>query len=95
MGENADSTTAPAVPGIDPGTATEDEKLAWVRARADSEPWEVAIGSVIQDMILMGIPLRPDLVRLGMLAAMNGGERAVRDFTGSLGPGSIDRESPR
>lgn len=94
MGENADSTTAPAVPGIDPGTATEDEKLAWVRARAGSEPWAVAIGSVIQGMILMGIPLRPDLVRLGMLAAMDG-EDAVRDFTGSLGPDSIDRESPR
>ena len=81
------------IPSIDRVTATDEEKLAWVKARAAAEPWHVALASVIQDMTLMGIPLKPDLVMLGMADAMIGGERSVRDFVDGLTLGSIDRQA--
>lgn len=81
----------PPVPSISLATATEEEKLAWVKARADAEPWDLAVNSVIVDMQLAGIPLKPDLIQLGTQAAMAGGERAARDFTGSLTLGSVYR----
>lgn len=82
-----------AVPSIDLAAATDEEKLAWVKARAAAEPWEVAIGSVIQDMTLAGIPLKGDLVMLMMADAMIGGERSVRDFIDGIGLGAVDREA--
>lgn len=81
------------IPGINPATATDAEKLAWVKARSAAEPWEVAFGSAIQDMTLMGIPLKPDLVLLGMQDAMIGGERSVRDFVDGLTLRAVDREA--
>jgi hypothetical protein len=81
------------VPSIDPATATDAEKLAWCKARSAAEPWEVAFGSMIQDMALMGIPLKPDLVMLGMADAMAGGERSVRDFTNGITLAAVDREA--
>ena len=81
------------IPDIDPATATDEEKLAWCKARAAAEPWEVAQGSVIQDMALMGIPLKQDLVVLMMQDAMIGGERSVRDFIGGLTLGAVDRQA--
>lgn len=82
-----------AIPDIDPATATETEKLAWCKARAAAEPWTVAVGSIIQDMRLMGIPLKADTMALMMADAMNGGERSLRDFIDGLTLGSIDREA--
>ncbi len=89
-----DNGTA-AIPDINPATATDEEKLAWVKARAAAEPWEVVIASVIQDMQLMGIPLNPDLYMLMMGEAMIGGEQGVRRFIDGLTLGSIAREVPR
>ena len=83
------------IPDIDPATATDAEKLAWVKARANAEPWESAIASVIQDMQLMGIPLNPDLLFPAMGEAMIGGEQGVRRFIDGLTLGSIAREAPR
>jgi hypothetical protein len=82
-----------AIPSIDRATATDEEKLAWVKARSAAEPWEVAFGSAIQDMTLMGIPLKQDLVLLGMAGAMTGGERSVRDFVDGLTLAAVDREA--
>lgn len=79
------------VPSIDRATATDAEKLAWVKARAANVPWNVAFSSVIQDMTLMGIPLNPDLVTLGMGMSLIGGEQGVRRFIDGLTLGSIDR----
>jgi hypothetical protein len=87
-----DNSTA-AVPSIDPVTATDEERLAWVQARAAAGPWDLALSSVIQDMRLMGIPLKQDLVLLGMGAAMAGGERGTRDFIDGLSLDSVDREA--
>lgn len=81
-----------AIPDINPATASDAEKLAWVKARATAEPWEVALASVIQDMKLMGIPLNPDLYVLGIGEAMIGGEAGVRRFIGGLTLGSVARE---
>ena len=81
------------IPSIDRSTATGEEKLAWVKARAAAEPWHVAIGSVIQDGNLMGIPLKQDLVLLGMADAMTGGERSVRGFVDGLTLAAVDREA--
>jgi hypothetical protein len=81
-----------AIPAIDPATATDEEKLAWCKARAAAIAWHDAQASVIQDMTLMGIPLKADLVLLMMQDAMIGGERSVRDFIDGLGLGSIDRK---
>jgi hypothetical protein len=85
--------TGPVIPPIDRATATDDDKLAWVKARSAAEPWEVAFASAIQDMDLMGIPLHRELVMLGMQLAVFGGERGVRDFIDGLTLGSIDREA--
>jgi hypothetical protein len=82
-----------AIPSINPATATDAEKLAWVKARAAAEPWEIAISSVIKDMTLMGIPLKADVVHLMMQDAMIGGERSVRDFIDGLPLGAVDREA--
>lgn len=79
------------IPDIDPATATDEEKLAWCKARAAAEPWNVAMSSVIQDMTLMGIPLKARLVVLMMQDAMIGGERSVRDFIDGLTLGAVDR----
>lgn len=81
------------IPDINRATATDAEKLAWVKARSAAEPWDVAQGSVIQDMTLMGIPLKQDLVLLMMQDAMIGGERSVRDFIDGLTLGAVDREA--
>lgn len=81
------------VPDIDPATATDEEKLAWVKARAAAEPWGRAVSSVIQDMTLMGIPLARDLVLLGMSQAVTGGEWGVRDFISTLTLAAVDREA--
>jgi hypothetical protein len=81
-----------SIPDIDPATATDAEKLEWVKARAAAEPWEVAMSSVIQDMTLMGIPLKPRLIGLGMADAMIGGERSVRDFIDGITLAAVDRE---
>jgi hypothetical protein len=83
----------PPVPSIDPATATDEERLAWVKARAAAEPWTSAFASVIQDARLMGIPLKPDLMTLGMQLMIIGGERGVRDFIDGIGLGSVDREA--
>ena len=83
------------VPPINPATATDAEKLAFVKARAAAEPWDAALSSVIQDLNWMGIPLKPDLMMLGMGVAMGGGERGVRDFIDGLTLGSVDREASR
>jgi hypothetical protein len=85
--------TPPPVPSIDRVTATDEEKLAWVKARAAAGPWDVAISSVVQDMTLMGIPLKARLVDLMMADAMIGGERSVRDFIGGLTLAAVDREA--
>lgn len=77
------------VPSIDPATATDEERLAWVKARAANEPWDVAISSVIQDMQLMGIPLNPDLYFPFMGEAMIGGEQGVRRFIDGITLGSV------
>jgi hypothetical protein len=84
----------PPVPSINPATATDEEKLAFVKARAAAEPWDVALSSVIQDLNWMGIPLKPDLMMLGMGLAVAGGERGVRDFIDGIGLGSVDRQAP-
>lgn len=81
------------IPDIDPATATDAEKLAWVKARSAAEPWDVAFGSAIQDMQFMGIPLKQDLVLLGMQDAMIGGERSVRHFVDGLTLEAVDREA--
>jgi hypothetical protein len=81
------------IPSTDRATATEQEKLDWVKARALAEPWHAAISSVIQDMTLMGIPLKQDLVMLMMADAMTGGERGVRDFIDGLTLAAVDREA--
>jgi hypothetical protein len=78
------------VPDIDRATATDAEKPAWVKARSAAEPWEVAFSSAIQDMQLMGIPLKADLVLLGMADAMIGGERSVRGFVAGLTLGAVE-----
>lgn len=87
----AADSTLPPVPPINRETATDAEKLAWVKARAAAEPWPSALASVIQDTALMGIPLKPDLITLGMGLAVAGGERGVRDFIDGLTLGSVDR----
>jgi hypothetical protein len=81
-----------AIPSINRATATDEEKLAWVKARAAVEPWEIVVGSVIQDMTLMGIPLKQDLVLLMMQDAMTGGEQGVRDFIAGLTLAAVARE---
>jgi hypothetical protein len=81
------------IPSIDRATATDEEKLAWVKARAAAEPWTLALTSVIQDMRLMGIPIKPDLMMLGMQLMAIDGERGARDFVDGLILGSIDREA--
>lgn len=81
------------IPSINRATATDEEKLAWVKARSAAEPWEVAFASAIQDMQLMGIPLKQRLVMLGMQDAMIGGERSVRDFVDGLTLAAVDREA--
>lgn len=81
------------VPDIDRATATDAEKLEWVKARAAAEPWTTALGSVIQDMTLMGIPLTADLSYLGLMEAAIGGETGIRRFIDGLTTGSISRES--
>lgn len=83
----------PVIPSIDRAAATDTDKLAWVKARAAAEPWNVAISSVIQDMQLMEIPLKPDLIMLMMQDAMIGGERSVRDFIDGLTLAAVDREA--
>lgn len=83
---------ADSIPGINPATATDAEKLEWCKARARAEPWNVAPASVIQDMQLMGIPLNPDLYMLLMGEAMIGGEQGVRRFIDGLTLGSIARQ---
>jgi hypothetical protein len=83
------------IPDINRATATDAEKLAWCKARAAAEPWHDAQASVIQDMNLMGIPLKADLVLLMMQDAMIGGERSVRDFISGLTLGAVDREAAR
>lgn len=88
-----DTAKPVTIPDINPATATDEEKLAWVKARAAAEPWEVALASVVQDMTLMGIPLNPDLVMLGMGEAIVGGEQGVRRFVDGLTLGSIAREA--
>ena len=65
------------IPSIDRATATDEERLAWVKARAAAEPWTLALTSVIQDLQLMAID----------------GERGTRDFVDGLTLGSIDREA--
>jgi hypothetical protein len=81
----------PVIPPIIAATATDEEKLAWVKARAAAEPWMSALASVIQDMQLMEIPLHPDLMMLGMQLMAIDGERGARDFVDGLTLGSIDR----
>lgn len=81
------------IPSIDPATATDEEKLAWVKARAAAEPWHVALASVIQDLNLMGIPLKQDLMLLGMGQAVTGGEWGVRDFIDGITLAAVDREA--
>jgi hypothetical protein len=81
------------IPDINRATAADAEKLDWVKARSAATPWDVAFGSAIQDMTLMGIPLKQDLVLLGMQDAEIGGERGVRDFVDGLTLGSIDRQA--
>jgi hypothetical protein len=95
FGRTADSerTKPVTIPSIDPATATEADKLAWVKARAAAAPWDSAFASVIQDMQMTGIPLRPDLMPLGMGLMMVSGERGVRDFIDGLTLGSVDREA--
>lgn len=88
-----DMTEPVTVPGINPATAADEEKLAWVKARAAAEPWEVALASVVQDMTLMGIPLKPDLVVLGTGEAIAGGEQGIRRFIDGLTLASADREA--
>jgi hypothetical protein len=90
-GEIADAGAA--IPDIDRATATDEEKLAWVKARSAAEPWSSALASVIQDMDLMGIPLNPDLAMLGMSEAIIGGEQGIRRFIDGLTLGSIAREA--
>lgn len=85
----------PVIPSIDRATATDAEKLAWVKARAGAEPWASALASVIQDMQLMDIPMNPDLYFLAMGEAVVGGEQGVRRFIDGLTLGSIDRRTPR
>lgn len=85
--------TDPVIPSINRATATDDEKLAWVKARSAAEPWEVAFSSAIQDMQLMGIPMKQDLIFLGMQDAMIGGERSVRDFVAGISLAAVDREA--
>src|ERR1700733_2989280 len=82
-----------AVPSIDRATATDEEKLAWVKARAAAEPWDVAISSVIQDMDLMGIPLNPALFGLMMGDAMHGCDRGVRGFIDGITLASVARQA--
>lgn len=79
------------IPSIDPATATDEEKLAWCKARANAEPWNVALASVIRDMQLMGIPMNPDLYILAMIEAMTRGEEGVRYFIDGLTLGSVER----
>jgi hypothetical protein len=83
----------PAIPSINRSTATDEEKLAWVKARAAAEPWHMAIGSMVQDMTLMGIPLKQDLILLGMGQAVTGGEWGVRDFIDGITLAAVDREA--
>jgi hypothetical protein len=59
---------------------TRAEKLAWCKARAARESWSTALGSMIQDMQLQGIPMDPMIMQLGMGEAMIGGEQGVRKF---------------
>jgi len=81
------------IPSIDRAAATDEEKLAWVKARSAAEPWEVAFASAIQDMDLMGIPIHLELVTFGMQLAVFGGERSVRDFVDGLTLASVDRDA--
>lgn len=87
------SITPPTVPSINPVTATDEEKLAWVKARAAAEPWTAALSSMIQDMTMLGIPLNRDLMILGMGSAVTAGERGVRDFIDGITPGAVDRQA--
>jgi hypothetical protein len=59
-------------------------KIAWCKERAAGCPWTAAWASMIQDMDLLGIPLSSDAIQLGMLEAINGGERAVRRLIDSI-----------
>jgi hypothetical protein len=59
---------------------TRQDKLAWCKERAAQEPWPSAIGSMIQDMRAMGIPMDPMVMELGMGEAIIGGEQGVRRF---------------
>ena len=81
------------IPSIDLSTATDEEKLDWVKARANAEEWYVAIGAMAQDMSLAGIPLKQDLLLLAMSDAMLGGERSVRGFVNGLTLAAVDREA--
>jgi hypothetical protein len=83
------ATDSLPVPSVNLAAATEEERLAWVKARAAAQPWHLALNSVIIDMQLAGIPLRPDLIDLAAETARTGGERAARHFIGSLTLGSV------
>jgi hypothetical protein len=57
---------------------TRAEKIAWCKERAAAEPWTSAIGSMVQDMELMGIPMSEPVIQLAMMEGISGGERGVR-----------------
>jgi hypothetical protein len=59
---------------------TRAEKIAWCKERAAAEPWTVAIGSMIQNMELMGIPMSEPIIQLGMMEGVSAGEQGVRRF---------------
>lgn len=59
---------------------TRAERIAWCRQRAAQEPWTIRIGSVIQDMAVMDIPLTLGQQMAGMKAAMDDGEQGVQTW---------------
>lgn len=68
---------------------TDEEKLAWCKERAAAEDWTVALASIVSDMSMMGIPLKPDLYYLGMGEAVTGGEQGVRRFINGITLASV------
>lgn len=76
-------TSPVPVPDLNRATATPEQKLEWIKARAGNEPWGQALSSVIQDAGSLDMPLKADAVALGMIEAMSG-DRAARQFVDAL-----------
>ena len=59
-------------------------KVAWCKHRAAACEWNIRIGSMVQDMGLMGIPLLLEQAAEGMRMAMAGGAAGVDAWIDSI-----------